>query len=309
MARFLIASGGGGIGNTLSSFAISYSYNKHVYKGNYIFYFPINFSNQCNFILDFFKPMDGVSYLKNAENFDVDKGISPLDDYSYELISNSSHSILKNRVERVEVNEDSLIDDFNNNHSFQEDSVYMSFSDFPHRLPVENTSEAINSLRLKPQILKIVNDLCETHSINKDTWGAHIRSTDSARFHKPKIEELHELCKRARNENRKIFLCSDDPCIEQQFKNLYPQQIICTNKTFYPQKLAVDKSWNDSVELISLSGEKLTAQYNSQYSPACVLEGIIDFFLLSRSNFILPSWGTYSQWAKFFSNHYNCKES
>ena len=43
MSKFLMSLAGGGIGNTLSNFVISYAYNKYVHQGRYILYAPLDF--------------------------------------------------------------------------------------------------------------------------------------------------------------------------------------------------------------------------------------------------------------------------
>ena len=211
-------------------------------------------------------------------------------------------------VWRRETNEDEFIHMFNTRQSFLEENIATLFSDFPHALPVEYKAEAINLLRLKHSIRQRVEHFCKQHSISKDTFGAHIRATDAARFYQPPLDKLYELCDRAVAENKKVFLCSDDPSVEKELARRYSSTVITTAKNFPPRRLNEEEEWTSPVELTRKNGEKFLVNYNVQYSPACVLEGIIDFFLLVRTNFELQSWGTYGDWAKFFSEHYRWEE-
>lgn len=172
------------------------------------------------------------------------------------------------------------------------------------------------------KVLKFVNDFMQSNQLVTDKFiGVHIRRTDKLghgpgdNYYENQISNILKS-----NPDAKFFLCSDDPDAEKRLKDRFPKNITFREKdpensprpmigcfepghNFIPYNQLLD----DELESIcSRTGtnppewwlEERTIKpgkqlYNAIRTEISVLDAIIDFFILSRSEKILNSVGTF----------------
>lgn len=110
----------------------------------------------------------------------------------------------------------------------KEDIVF--FADFR---PLINMKNLLKYISLKPDIQKAIENFANTHDI-KNAIGIHVRYTDKKP--KSKLERLKKKIDKIikQNPTQKIFLCTDNNDIINDFKLYYPQNLIIINR-FIPE--------------------------------------------------------------------------
>lgn len=136
-------------------------------------------------------------------------------------------------------------------------------------LDSKSISKQLKSLRVTDYIKNKIEDFVEINKINKDVIGIHARSTDFMG------EDLLEYSRKIENilsnkSDSKIFFCSDNVEWESNIKNQFTENIFIRQKNDYIKKFNNNLGWINNV-------------YTSEDS---TIEGLIDAYLLSKTNFL-----------------------
>tara|TARA_B100000989_G_C19530746_1_gene469657 strand:+ start:372 stop:1352 length:981 start_codon:yes stop_codon:yes gene_type:complete len=172
------------------------------------------------------------------------------------------------------------------------------------------------------KVLYLIDAFMEQNNLQTDNFvGIHIRRTDKLgcgpgdAFY---IQQIRSIINS--NPNVKMFLCSDDLEVERNMKSMFPDNIVFRKKdplnaprpmlgNFIPGPnfIPYTKELDNALESIVSSDNKHLPQwwlnerkiepgkklYNAIRTKESVLDAIIDFFILSKSNHILNSVGTF----------------
>ena len=188
----------------------------------------------------------------------------------------------------------------------------------------QNALEIIKNKMPGPsqKVSKIVDEFMRDNGLETDNFiGVHIRRTDKLGHGPDDSYYENQIANILReNPNMKFFLCSDDPQVEYKLRTIFPNSIINREKdpnnaprpmigsfepghNFIPYNKELDEIldsiWPKSntsppdwwlEERSHTPGKKL---YNAIRTKESVLDAIVDFFILSNSQQILNSVGTF----------------
>lgn len=221
---------------------------------------------------DIFQPNPHFTLLRNA------------DKYKYIIRNKSltkSKSILKKAVDVVN---DKLAKSAGVDLVLFDEDIAKGYIDIERRASEVNTTyiytcdefysydKGIQTFIPTPKILKKLDEA--SSEFDENTVGMHIRRTDSVKsielsplnLYEDKMSELI-----SQNINQKVYIATDDPSIENHFKNSYPENVIIYKKTF----------GRDTLEGIE--------------------DAVVELFLLSRTSRIFGSYySSYSEMASKF---------
>ena len=137
-------------------------------------------------------------------------------------------------------------------------------------LELNNISSKLKSLIPTNYINDRVENLSEQFNLNKDVLGIHARATDFIGETLDKYEiAINSIINN--NPSQKILFCSDSLEWETNIVNKYPNNIIVRLKKDYITKINEGTGWIN----------------NAHTSEDSVIEGLIDIYLLSKTNFIM----------------------
>ena len=130
-------------------------------------------------------------------------------------------------------------------------------------------SKQLKSLKVTDNIKNKINDFVEEYKIDRTVTGIHARGTD---FINENLSDYIQIIKNIllNNPECKIFFCSDNVEWETHIKNKFPENIIIRQKKDYVKKSNDNLGWVNNV-------------YTSEES---TIEGLIDIYLLSKTNFL-----------------------
>lgn len=160
----------------------------------------------------------------------------------------------------------------------------------PNFVPSNFITDTLNNLVIKKDIEEEVLSFCRNNKIDKATIGLHIRKTD---FQKTVDED--QLFKVVSSSDENYFICSDDKTTEDRFACL--ANVVKRCKRYYTEKLK-EGGWNMQVEI----EEGRVRPFNILRGKEASIEGFIDMLILSRTNILLKTASTFSQFARHFSN-------
>ena len=154
----------------------------------------------------------------------------------------------------------------------------------------------LSRLKIKSHILKSVTDFCLLNKIDRNSIGIHMRRTDvgiDINYHNF-IENF------IKNNNNRVFLCSDDKFTEDDFQSKY--NVIIHPKNNYVEKKNKDLGWNG----IIVDDNGLKWPFNVHRSKLSVIEAFIDLLILSRTSIFQMNKGstflTLAKHYQFFEN-------
>ncbi len=172
------------------------------------------------------------------------------------------------------------------------------------------------------KVSKIANEFMNDNDLQSDNFiGVHVRRTDKLGHGPDDNYYKNQIANILREKpSMKFFLCSDDPQVEHRLKSIFPNNIVSREKdpdnaprpmignfepghNFIPYNKELDEVL-DSIcssqdtnppdwwleERTIKPGKQL---YNAIRTEASVLDAIVDFFILSKSEQILNSVGTF----------------
>ena len=142
-----------------------------------------------------------------------------------------------------------------------ENTIFLELNDIPSKL---------KSLTPTTYISDKVTILSEELGLNKNVLGIHARGTDFIGETLDKYEiAINNIINN--NPNQKVLFCSDSLEWETNILNKYPNNIIIRPKKDYITKINEGTGWIN----------------NAHTSEDSVIEGLIDIYLLSKTNFIM----------------------
>lgn len=132
----------------------------------------------------------------------------------------------------------------------------------------------LKSIKINENILKTAYNFYKSKNMDKSVIGIHLRRTDSNYSEEDTKMKLDFVKK---NQDKRFFICSDDPNAENLFKEY--KNVIIFPKTKYVEKIEKDKDWY---------GFKDRSRNNNYYnifrSEESVIQGCIDLLILSQTN-------------------------
>jgi hypothetical protein len=152
---------------------------------------------------------------------------------------------------------------------YNEDKKYIVIYHNTSFLEFDSIPKQLKSLKVTDYIENKINDFVNEYKINKSTIGIHARSTDFINENLSKYTQLIENIL-VNNPESKILFCSDDVTWESSIKTQFPKNIIIRQKKDYVKKFNDTLGWVNNV-------------YTSEES---TIEGLIDIYLLSKTNFL-----------------------
>ena len=136
-------------------------------------------------------------------------------------------------------------------------------------LEFDSIPKQLKLLQVTDYIKNKIDDIVNYYKIDKSIIGIHARSTD---FINENLSKYTQIIKNIllNNPESKILFCSDDITWETSIKNQFPENIIIRQKKDYVKKLNETLGWVNNV-------------YTSEES---TIEGLIDIYLLSKTDFL-----------------------
>jgi hypothetical protein len=133
----------------------------------------------------------------------------------------------------------------------------------------ELISNQLKQLKPTKYVLSEVDDFCKKNLIDSNVVGIHARSTD---FVNSNLSDYTDkIINSIKNNSQiKILFCSDNVNWERHVKISFPNNIIIREKKSFVEKHDIHRSWINNV---------LTTEES-------VVEGLIDIYLLSKTNFL-----------------------
>lgn len=156
------------------------------------------------------------------------------------------------------------------NEIYDELKKYIIIYDNTIFLELNNVSLKLKSLIPTNYINDRVKNISEEFNLNKNVLGIHARATDFVGETLDKYEIVIDSIIN-NNSNQKILFCSDSLDWETNIVNKYPKNIIIRPKKDYITKINEGAGWIN----------------NAHTSEDSVIEGLIDIYLLSKTNFIM----------------------
>jgi hypothetical protein len=155
------------------------------------------------------------------------------------------------------------------NEIYSEDKKYILIYHNTSFLEINSISKQLKSLKVTDYIKNKIDDFVEMYKIDKTVIGVHARGTD---FIHENISNYIQIIKNIllNNPKSKILFCSDSVEWESYIKNQFPENIIIRQKKDSVKKLNDNLGWINNV-------------YTSEES---TIEGLIDIYLLSKTNFL-----------------------
>lgn len=154
----------------------------------------------------------------------------------------------------------------------------------------EEIIDALNTFKIKNNILEAVYTFCEENKITEDTHGIHFRKTDYGNLINE--NEFEELIKN--NQTKSFFVCSDEKNTEEKF--LKYTNVIIHRKENYVEKLRVESGWCDNI----VDSENRSFRFNVNRPKDSVIEAFIDMLILSRTNITVDTISSFLKFAKYY---------
>jgi len=170
------------------------------------------------------------------------------------------------------------------------DIIYYHNS-IPEFLDKKQVLQTLQNLQIVPHIQDIVDIFCTQNNIDRSVAGVHLRKTD----YNSLIDENQVQQYISENPEKRFFVCSDDKETEIKFsKN---KNVIIRPKTFYAEKLDIDKSWCGHI----IDREGRSFNFNVNRSKDSVIEGFIDLLILSKTNITIETISSFLKFAKLYN--------
>jgi hypothetical protein len=168
--------------------------------------------------------------------------------------------------------------------------IFYYANQLPHFLTVENLVSIRNLIRIRADLLDIINAFVEQNKISTEVIGLHIRKTD---FYQPANEwVLHDLVKTT--PRQRYLVCTDDADVQNEFSE-FPNCVFL-EKISYPKKMLGDRGWNS--ETTDSIGRKFS--FNITRSQEAVIAGLLDLCVLSRTTILNNSSSSFLFMARLF---------
>jgi hypothetical protein len=215
-------------------------------------------------------------------NTDIECDSKNIRDYyffskDYNLISNYSEYLkffIANRTDPENLN----VDAFLKLVSESENPVFYYAPHLYSWIPKEEISQIIKQLKFVDYINSEVSNFIENNFGNSTYHGIHIRSTDFATIEKFDVDSYIKLANESKD--KKFFICSDDEKVEDKFLDL--ENCFVYKKREYVTKLYPEQDWRYPYT----DADGRYSVFNVERSKLSVIDAIIDFLILSKSNII-----------------------
>ena len=154
---------------------------------------------------------------------------------------------------------------------------------------IQDIQIGLGNLSINKNILDLAQKFCYNNQINESVLGLHIRKTDFGATVNDK--ELYSIVE---NSNKRFFVCSDDPEVNERF-SLLPNCSVYS-KTYFPEKMIFDAGWNHQTK----DDQGRDFFYNIERSEASIVEALIDLLILSRTTHVSTSNSTFLKMSMIF---------
>lgn len=145
-------------------------------------------------------------------------------------------------------------------------------------IPKDEIYNTINELFYVDFIQTQVDNFILNNFDNYEYYGIHIRMTDFTPIEIFDIDSFYKLVQDAAN--KKFFICSDERQVEDKFSQL--PNAYSYSKREYTTKLDPSKDWQSPYT----DNDGRYSVFNVERSKISVIDAIIDFLILSKSNII-----------------------
>lgn len=145
-------------------------------------------------------------------------------------------------------------------------------------IPKDEVNNTIKSLVFTDYINNQVNQFIEDKFNNLSYNGIHIRMTDFVGIESFDIDSIFEMVKQSTD--KKYFICSDDKEVEERFSQL--ENSFSYPKREYTTKLHPNEDWHFPYT----DGDGRYSVFNVERSKISVIDAVIDFLILSKSDII-----------------------
>lgn len=256
----------GGLGNRLGSLVGAMHLSQRT-NSELVVLWPKTRWCDAEFI-DFFEPtLKYITCESNVENLIKKNDITLCDTHIEYSIKNVRHVYPEKDMAETFKKNEKILHSNNTPYSFQSD---------------EEISNLLSILRIKTEIIKIVNKFVTYNQIDDNVVGLHIRKTDHEvlpdSFYYQFIEN---------NFDKKIFICSDDEKIENELTKKYPNTI-SRKKISYVRKYE-EGDW------------RIGDSFNVYRDKNSVIDGFIDMLILSRTSIVkLSDISSFLKFALYF---------
>ncbi len=170
-----------------------------------------------------------------------------------------------------------------------QESVY-----FHNLIPVwadaADVHAAVRSLELAPDVAQRARAFCDTHAIDRQVIGLHIRKTDFG----DRIDDEALFDEVSRSTQQRYFVCSDSADVNRRFTQLPNCDVF--EKTAYPEKVQAHAGWLHW----TTDADGRNFPYNIERGAQSVIEGLIDLLILSRTEMRVTSGSTFLAMARLF---------
>lgn len=240
--------------------------------------YDIDYKTETSSYRDFFEKNEKYTLISTTDS-SIHKNIIKDFNYDIKLINKIN---LENFMETIEFclknNRENII--YNNN-------WYPSF--FPHN----DILLILSTFKIKKYIFDYIDNFCKSKNINKNTWGIHLRKTDTTKyFDENEIENFINL-----HPNTNFFICSD--CKDTEFRFSKFKNVVINPKQNYVEKLNKDANWIQPI----IDSEGRPTIYNVNRSKYAVLEGFLDLLILSKTTIkICHEHSTFLQICKLYQH-------
>lgn len=143
-------------------------------------------------------------------------------------------------------------------------------------IPQEEIKKTIRELSFSDEVLSNVNEFLDQNNMRDGYYGIHLRMTDFVNIESFDVDHWIRVVSKA--EDKKFFVCSDDPDTEARFDQLpnafsYPK----VHKT---EKYIPEGEWHHPYT----DDDGRHSVFNVERGTEHVKEAVVDFLLLSLSN-------------------------
>jgi hypothetical protein len=145
-------------------------------------------------------------------------------------------------------------------------------------IPKNEIINTLNQVSYVKFIQDQVNHFILSNFNNAEYYGMHIRMTDFVYVESFDVDSLYEFAKESKDKN--FFVCSDEKQIENKFSQL--NNAFSYPKREYTTKLDPSKDWQSPYT----DEDGRYSVFNVERSKISVIDAIIDFLILSKSNII-----------------------
>jgi hypothetical protein len=273
--RSLICYTAGGLGNRIFPLASSIEYAKGTGRKLYL-YWPRDIRCDVNFSDLFDEDITVVddTFLNNLKDEETSYYIRHQASADNDLLIYGRRFLSSKPSPYRKIRHDSSADTTKN--------LLVCNNHFLSEVPLEISKNRVRKLLVKSHIWDSIKAISKNMGLDKEVQGVHLRGTDF-----PTSDGWEQCILLASQEDKKVFVCSDDPALEQRAKAQFPDHVLLReNKHYVSKNNPANPSWSNNV-------------YSS---PESLADSIKDLYLLGKTTLVYyNNASTFGEYAKILS--------